>query len=124
MTISDVIEIHRETCNAAISTIRAKNEDYADNSDPFANFRASLVLGVDPKIGLLVRVVDKVQRLKNFAYRGELSVKDEPVDDAIEDIINYVILLKGMIKDEKNIDTNDTTRPGDFNWVRDKDETS
>ena len=81
--------------------MKVKSQDYASGDDPFLNFRASELFGVDPVLGILLRVLDKLQRVRTFAVTGNLSVKTEPVDDAIEDVINYMILIKGLSKEEK-----------------------
>lgn len=100
MTRQELLDLHGTTCNKAFSMMEAKNADYTGGSDdPFANFRASEVLGVPAELGILVRCIDKFQRIRSFAVKGELQVKGESVDDAIEDVINYMVLLKGVIKD-------------------------
>jgi hypothetical protein len=38
--------------------------------------------------------------MKAYIDRGELSVKNESVEDAIDDVINYMILLKGMLQED------------------------
>jgi hypothetical protein len=83
--------------------MQAKNEDYSGaTADPFANFRASTVFGIEPETGILLRTMDKLKRIQSFISKGELSVKGEPVDDAIRDVINYMVLLKGMIVEARN----------------------
>jgi len=79
----------------------AKNQDYAGGTaDCFGNFRAAKVLGTHPVIGLLMRCMDKFQRIRSFVSTGTLAVKSESVEDAIRDVINYMILLHGMIVEE------------------------
>lgn len=81
--------------------IRAKNADYSHGDDPFANFRLSSRRGVDPLIGLLIRMDDKWQRIDAFMKRGELSVKDEGVKDAFRDLIGYSCLAIGMLTERE-----------------------
>lgn len=103
MTRDDLINLHNDTCADACSIMKAKNHDYTSGSnDPFANFKLSEVLGIPAELGLLIRCLDKIKRINSFILKGELAVKDEPVDDAIRDIINYMVLLKGMIIDRKS----------------------
>lgn len=97
MTREELFQIHKDTCRKAFETMVVKNHDYASGSDPFANFKASSIMGVSPEIGILVRCIDKFQRIKSFSETGSLMVKNESVEDAIEDVINYMILLKGII---------------------------
>ena len=100
MTSTDLIALHKETCDKARSIMESKNHDYTDGSvDPFANFRTSEILGIPAELGVLVRVLDKMKRIQTFVNKGTLAVKNESVNDAIEDAINYFILLKGIIAD-------------------------
>lgn len=70
-----------------------KNKDYGADSDPFRNFREFGLLGI------LVRLSDKLARLRTFTERGELSVKDESVTDTIIDARNYLVLFEGFRRD-------------------------
>ena len=102
MTIDELIKLHEQTCNGARDIMRAKNRDYtAGSADPFANFRASEALGVPGVVSILVRSLDKFQRIRSFVELGSLAVKDESVDDAIQDVVNYMILAQGMLRESK-----------------------
>lgn len=81
----------------------AKNSDYTGGkgtSNPFANFDGSAELGVDPLVGVAVRMQDKFQRLKAFCKDGELSLetKGDTVRDIYRDLIGYSLISLGMIK--------------------------
>lgn len=52
-------------------------------------------------LSILIRMMDKMQRVRSFVELGELKVQAETVDDAFLDIVNYAILAQGMLKDEK-----------------------
>lgn len=71
-----------------------KNQDYSSDSDPFANFR---MFG---ELGFLVRMSDKLSRLKQYIERGKLSVEDETVVDSLQDLSNYANLLIGYLEDK------------------------
>ncbi len=102
MTKPELLQLHQDTCAKALEIMRAKNTDYtAGTSDPFANFRASQIVGVDPIIGILSRSIDKFMRITSFVELGSLQVKDESVDDAFMDVINYMILGLGMIRESR-----------------------
>lgn len=80
-----------------------KNHDYsgASGNTPFANFQACEDLGLaDAKTGILIRVLDKIQRIKTYIQSGTLSVENESAEDACHDCINYFILLGGMIAEK------------------------
>ena len=99
MTKDELFKLHEETCAKCLNIMRAKNQDYSGGTEsPFANFQAGEILGISGELGILLRSIDKFQRIRAFVETGKLAVKSESVDDAIEDIINYMILLKGLIK--------------------------
>ena len=81
-----------------------KNSDYTGGkgaTDPFANFRCSTVLDIHPVHGIMLRVMDKIKRIHSFVNDKELQVPAESVDDACDDIVNYAILAKAMLKEER-----------------------
>tara|TARA_Y100000816_G_C25644615_1_gene343033 strand:+ start:66 stop:269 length:204 start_codon:yes stop_codon:yes gene_type:complete len=57
-----------------------KNVDYGNSFKDFA------------WIGLLVRLNDKINRILCLMDRGSIQVKDERVEDTIQDLYNYGIL--------------------------------
>ena len=67
-----------------------------------ANFKASTSLNLHPVIGLLLRVQDKLMRISSFVADGKLRVINESVEDACDDIVNYAILAKAMLMEERS----------------------
>jgi hypothetical protein len=101
MTTQQLLELHDKTCGICRQVMEKKNTDYCGGSnDPFANFRITEALGVHPATGILIRVMDKLQRIRSYIANGSLAVKDETFMDATEDVINYMILLKGLLMEE------------------------
>jgi hypothetical protein len=47
-------------------------------------------------------MVDKIQRIQSFTNDRKLEVPNESVYDACEDIINYAILAKAMLTEERH----------------------
>lgn len=94
LTREKLLHIHKEMCQRSRVILAVKNQDYAQQHDPLKNFKAADFLEVDPGIGLLLRVMDKVSRLHSYWQSGEL--KAESVDDAEEDIMNYMVLHRGL----------------------------
>jgi hypothetical protein len=88
-----------------VEVLRAKNSDYTGGSeDAFANFKVTEKLGLsDAETGLLIRMVDKIQRVRSFLVKGKLQVTNESVEDAVKDIIGYALLLLGMLREREAI---------------------
>jgi hypothetical protein len=59
------------------------------------------MIGLDPVSGLLLRVLDKIKRIQTFTEKGVLAVKEESVEDACDDIVNYAILCKGLLREKR-----------------------
>ena len=87
--VIEAIEIHTK-----------KNSDYSGGGgpedDPLANFKGSSELGIDPGLGIILRMQDKFQRIKAFAKTGKLAVVNESVEDAMLDIANYALLYLAL----------------------------
>ena len=116
MNQEELLKMHENTCNKCRRIMERKNSDYTggkEAEDVFANFRSATYLGVHPVTGILMRVMDKIQRIRTFTNDGALSVSDESVDDAFEDIFNYAILGKAMLKQEKREQPDPLTDPLD-----------
>jgi hypothetical protein len=103
MTRDELFALHQEICTRALVIMRHKSADYASGTDPFANFKRGEILGfATAEEGLMLRVVDKVSRISTFLKKGELKVSNETVEDSILDVINYMILLHGLLADKNN----------------------
>jgi hypothetical protein len=95
-------DLHASLCERALDILKRKSHDYTQaGTDPFSNFRAAERRGVKMELGLLLRVDDKLARIQTFIEKGTLLVQDESFDDAVMDIINYMVLLKGMVEERK-----------------------
>jgi hypothetical protein len=82
----------------ALELMQLKNHDYTSGSgDPYANFRTAESFGVHPAVGIVIRVGDKLQRIRTFAERGHLEVDGEGLRDACLDVINYAVLVYGLL---------------------------
>ena len=103
MTKKEYQQMVEDTLAEIQQILHAKNHDYtAGSPDPFANFRLAELEGVDPVKGLMIRVSDKMQRLRAFINSGKLLVKGESFEDAVHDIIGYMLIVKGMLIERSN----------------------
>ena len=89
-----LLNLHRELSARALALMTRKNQDYAKESDPYANFRMFGALGI------LVRLSDKLARLRSYEEKGTFAVNDEGLIDTTLDLINYAILYYGYKQQE------------------------
>ena len=87
-----LLQRHEEICKEARRLMRAKNSDYGADDDPFRNFRSFGAYGI------LVRLSDKLARIRGYVERGKFEVADEKINDTCIDAINYVILLQAILE--------------------------
>ena len=64
-----------------------KNQDYGTDADPFANVRQSEQFGVPAWLGAIVRLNDKITRIK--AWTRNKSLANESLRDSLIDIVVY-----------------------------------
>jgi hypothetical protein len=67
-----------------------KQADYGRGDDPFANIRASEEWGIDPWVGAMVRLNDKIRRLQSLIANGQLQ--NESAEDSFRDIAVYAVI--------------------------------
>ena len=79
----------------------AKNHDYARDDDPLSNLRACKSLGIQPFVGVMVRLQDKWDRIISFITKGELKVKSESVKDTLMDNAVYSLLAIILLEEDE-----------------------
>ena len=67
-----------------------KNSDYGTPDRPYANFEAAPLVGVSVARGMLVRMMDKLQRISNLLDKPALN---ESIQDSCDDLSNYALIL-------------------------------
>lgn len=77
-----------------------KNEDYAKTGDPYYNLRGCEDMGIPAWKGVIVRMTDKMSRLKNLA-RDPNGARNEPIEDTFDDMGIYSALGKLLYKEWK-----------------------
>lgn len=81
---------HQALANEALAIMRKKNDGYAKADAPYRNFEMFGLLGV------VVRMSDKVSRLRSFLESGIATVQEESIEDTILDLINYSVIFESM----------------------------
>lgn len=80
----------------------AKAADYSGGKDCNKNIMACERMGLcDAETGVLIRMLDKMQRISNLVHTAA-QVKDESVLDTIIDLRNYAAILYHIIQDKNN----------------------
>lgn len=67
-----------------------KSADYGTSEDPFSNVAASTDWGIDPWVGVMIRLTDKVRRLVALHRNG--SLRNESAEDSFRDIAAYSLM--------------------------------
>ena len=79
----------------------SKSQDYGSESDPLANIRSGAdFVNIEPWRGCLVRVADKVQRLRTYCRTGRLV--HEGVRDTLLDLAAYSLLAIVLFDEGKD----------------------
>jgi hypothetical protein len=78
----------------------SKSKDYGSETDPLANIRQGAeFVGIEPWRGCMVRIADKVQRLKTYCRTGRLV--HEGVRDTLLDLSAYSLLAIVLFDEDK-----------------------
>jgi hypothetical protein len=90
--------------NDAKAIAKAKGADYTVGSqDALANFkRGGEAIDLDPKKVCWIFMNKHYQAITNYVKTGGKS-ESEPIGERIKDMINYLVLLQGIIVEETQI---------------------
>lgn len=78
-----------------------KSQDYGDPNDALANIKAGAdLVGIEPWRGCVIRMADKMQRIKAFCRDGSLA--NEGFEDALLDLASYAIIALIMFREEQS----------------------
>ena len=78
------IEIHKNICDSLNDLYKKKNQDYGDSFEKsYKEYGLTMSL---------IRLEDKLNRLKSLNKNGNAQVKDESIQDTLMDLANYAIM--------------------------------
>jgi len=100
MTHDAFINAIQQTFDDALALLKAKNHDYATETDPFKNFRFSEMVGASVDLAILVRMSDKLARVANLRTQAAV-IADESIQDTLIDLCNYAAILKVYLDEKK-----------------------
>jgi len=81
--------------DANVQMLVRKNADYGTPDRPYANFEVAPLIGVSVARGMLVRMMDKLQRISNLLDRPALN---ESIQDSCNDLSNYALILGDFLE--------------------------
>lgn len=101
MTNKDFYELMRATFDGCQALAKVKGEDYTKGSeDALANFReGGEAVGIGAQRVCWIFMNKHYQAITNFIKTNGRS-QSEPIEGRIDDMINYLVLLKGIIKED------------------------
>ena len=77
------VKIHKSICDGLHEIYQQKNTDYGDSFTKVRNEYSNAIL---------IRLMDKLERLKTLYRANEIKVIDESINDTLIDLANYAIL--------------------------------
>lgn len=96
---NDVFEIQMKKCSDILT--HKKKEYTGDNTDRLSAFKMAAALqNCDPKAALAGMMSKHVVSIYDMCYSNLLHFELEQWDEKITDSINYLILLKALVKVE------------------------
>jgi hypothetical protein len=108
MTQEKYLELFKQLCDRELAITTAKNSDYADEDNAFANFEIIRHLSsgrITPEQGFVVRMSDKLQRIVNLTSRPN-RVLDETIEDTLFDLAVYCKLFQCYLMAKKEGSSN------------------
>lgn len=100
MTAQEFDKVVNDQFDASRDIMKSKGSDYTDNLDRLSNFKiVGELVGVDPRVVWAVYSAKHFIAIANYCGRGK--TESEPIDGRISDLINYLLLLKGLVVESR-----------------------
>src|SRR4051812_29184476 len=107
MNQADFNVVINETMENINKLMRVKGGEYAGSEDRLANFkRGQLRTGAHPMQVLwiyLSKHIDSVETFIKDTAAGIQRERSEPIDGRLDDIINYCLLMKALVKEQSSL---------------------
>ena len=81
----------------------AKNHDYATAENPYKNLEGVERIGIEAWRGIVIRLMDKFERVEQYCTNGELAIKSEGMEDTFKDIAVYSTLAMILFRKSENL---------------------
>jgi hypothetical protein len=104
MTNSDFYKLMSNTFESAMEIAKAKGADYTKGSeDALANFKeGGKAIGVSSQDVCWIFMNKHYQAITNYIKTSGKS-ESEPISERIKDMINYLVLLQAIIKEDTEV---------------------
>ena len=80
----------------------AKNHDYATAENPYKNLEAVERIGIEAWRGIVIRLMDKFERVQQYCVNGDLAIKSEGIEDTLKDIAVYSTLAMILFRKDQD----------------------
>lgn len=101
-TIQERLKLLDEFHDKERGIMEAKAHDYSGGKDCNKNIKFCEVTGLaSAETGVLVRACDKLQRLITLIGHKEPAKVAESLEDTIQDLRNYLIILAHLLRERK-----------------------
>ena len=87
----------------------AKNHDYATAENPYKNLEGVSRIGIEPWRGIVIRLMDKFERVEQYCTNGDLAIKSEGMEDTFKDIAVYSTLAMILFRKQQDDATQELT---------------
>ncbi len=87
----------------------AKNHDYATAENPYKNLEGVSRIGIEPWRGIIIRLMDKFERVEQYCSNGELAIKSEGMEDTFKDIAVYSTQVMILFRKQQDDATQELT---------------
>jgi hypothetical protein len=114
LNIDQLLEFRKQLWKELDKVAEAKGKDYSGdtrsnkNGDTFRNIRICEQFGLPAEIGIMVRLSDKFNRIfellmREWQNKGGAEVKDEAIEDTLQDMINYASYIIAIREEKKSL---------------------
>ena len=80
----------------------AKNHDYATAENPYKNLEGVEKIGIEAWRGIVIRLMDKFERVQQYCVNGDLAIKSEGIEDTLKDIAVYSTLAMILFRKDQD----------------------
>lgn len=98
-------KLARETIESTAQLLITKGAEYAGDADRLSNFkRGAALIGVTPLQVALIYASKHYDAISTFIRndaQGKTQILSEPIEGRFDDLINYCILMKALIAEQR-----------------------